>query len=580
MSRSRKVGFSTRGAFKAASHLILDPCKDCSMDVAIIIIELVGALGLFLFGMKILSEAIQRAAGERLKKALNAMTGNTFRSLLTGMGVTALIQSSSATTVMVVSFVNAGLLSVVQAAGVIFGANIGTTVTAWIVSLIGFKFSIAALALPMIGAGFIMMMSGKRRSRTRDWGEAAVGFGLLFLGLEYLSHAIPKPSAEVMHFLADLSGMGALSVLIAAGAGIGLTVLTHSSSASTAVIITLAVEGVIGFEMAAGLVLGANIGTTIDAYLASIGARTAAKRAAWVHILFNVLGSAWAIVLFKPFIHLVNAVAGGSTVAQHIALMHTTFNVVNAVVFSPFVVPFTKLVERIVKARPGEESMIGKLEYVAAPMMDTPELNIMRAQKEIADMAGLCGRMFGRFRELLDERPEDLADELEEFRDMENYADQMREELSRFLMDCAGHELGASSQVNIGVMMRMVSDLEDITDDCYSLVMLLDKAESRKLKLDPAEVERLGPYTLLVSDFLRFVQDNINGGISGEQLESAQRFEDRIDEFRSALRKKSRKRIQAGADVKTELLYMDVVRHIEKIGDGAFDVARALREMK
>lgn len=543
-------------------------------------IELIGALGLFLFGMKILSEGIQRAAGDRLKRTLNSMTGTTLSSLLTGVGVTVLVQSSSATTVMVVSFVNAGLLSVAQAAGVIFGANIGTTVTAWIVSLVGFKFKMSAIALPIVGLGFVMMMGAKRRSRLRDYGEAAVGFGILFLGLEYLSHVLPKPSPEILHFLAELSGMGALSVLIAAAAGVVLTVLMHSSSASTAVIITLAVEGVIGFEMAAGLVLGANIGTTIDAFLASIGARTAARRAAMIHILFNVLGSIWAIVLFRPFIDLVNLVAGGSTVAQHIALMHTTFNVINALLFAPFTKQFTALVERLVKAKPGEESMSQRLEYVAAPLMDSPELNLMRAQKEISDMAGLCGRMFRRFRELLKDRPADLSEDVEAFKHMENYADQMREELSKFLMDCAAHEMGSASQANIGTMLRMVTDLEDITDDCFSLIMLLDKSRSRQLSMDEDEVENLGPYTLLVENFLGFVEANINVHISQSQLDMAQELEDKIDEFRSALKKKARKRLQAGADVKAELLYIDVVRHIEKIGDRAYGLSRSLKEMK
>lgn len=550
------------------------------MTILLMAIELVGALGLFLFGMKILSEGIQRAAGDRLKRTLNSMTGTTVSSLFTGIGVTVLVQSSSATTVMVVSFVNAGLLSVVQAAGVIFGANIGTTVTAWIVSLVGFKFKMSAIALPIVGLGFVMMMGAKRRSRLRDYGEAAVGFGILFLGLEYLSHVLPKPSPEVLHFLTELSGMGAVSVLIAAAAGVVLTVLMHSSSASTAVIITLAVEGVIGFEMAAGLVLGANIGTTIDAFLASIGARTAARRAAMIHILFNVLGSVWAIILFKPFIRLVDLVAGGSTVAQHIALMHTTFNVVNALLFVPFTKRFTALVERLVKARPGEESMSQRLEYVAAPLMDSPELNLMRAQKEISDMAGLCGRMFRRFRELLKDRPAELSEDVEAFKNMENYADQMREELSKFLMDCAAHEMGPASQANIGTMLRMVTDLEDITDDCFSLIMLLDKSRSRKLSLDEDEVESLGPYTLLVENFLGFVEANINVNISQAQLDMAQELEDKIDEFRSVLKKKARKRLQAGADVKSELLYIDVVRHIEKIGDRAYGLSRALKEMK
>lgn len=549
------------------------------MKIAMILIELAGSLGLFLYGMKILSEGIQRAAGDGLRRTLNLMTGNTFKALLTGLGITAIIQSSSATTVMVVSFVNAGLLTVVQAAGVIFGANIGTTVTAWIVSLIGFKFDIAVFALPMVGVGFVMMMGAKSKSRVRDYGEAILGFGLLFLGLSYLSHAIPKPSADIVRFLANVSNLGVLSILIAVATGTILTVLVHSSSASTAIVITLAVEGVIDFNMAAGLVLGCNIGTTIDALLASIGARTNARRAAWIHIMFNVLGTVWAIILFKPFLALINVLAGASTIAQHIAMMHTVFNVINAMLFAPFAAQFATMVSVLIKARPDEDALPRKLAYVAAPLVDSPELNLMRARKEISDMAGLCGTMFGRWRGLVKTGPDDLTEDVESFRTMEDYADQMRDELSGFLLECAGHDISTESQRDIGVMLRMVVDLEDITDDCFSLVMLLQKARDRALVLDKGELDALGPYTLLVENFLRFVQENIKGRINVDQMATAQQLEDSIDDFRSALKKKARKRMQAGANVKSELLFMDIVRHIEKIGDRAYGVSHSLREL-
>lgn len=550
------------------------------MNIAVIVVELVGSLGLFLYGMKILSEGVQRAAGDGLKRTLNMMTGSTPKALLTGVIVTALVQSSSATTVMVISFVNAGLLSVVQAAGVIFGANIGTTVTAWIVSLVGFKFQISALALPMIGAGFILMNAFKRSSRLRDYGEAALGFGLLFLGLDFLSHAIPKPSAEVVYFLEGLGGHGVLSILIAVLTGLVLTVLVHSSSASTAIVITLAVDNIIGFEMAAGLVLGCNIGTTIDAFLASIGSKTAAKRAAWIHILFNVAGSLWAIAFFKPFLALVNLLAGSSTVAQHIAMMHTVFNVINALLFAPFAGQIAALVTRLVKDRPGEDALPSRLEYVAAPLMGSTELNMLRAQKEISDMAGLCGSMFGRWRELLVDRPADLSEDVSRFKELEEYADQMRDELSRFLLDCAGHDMSAERQRDVGTLLRMVVDLEDITDGCFNLILLLEKAGAKKLSLDKEEVSSLGPYTLLVENFLGFVKDNINGPITEAQLEAASALENSIDEFRSSLKKKARKRLQRGADVKAELLFIDIVRHVEKIGDHAYGVAHALRELR
>lgn len=550
-----------------------------TMTLLYILIELGGALGLFLYGMKIMSDGIQRAAGDGLRRALGLMTGTPFAALLTGVAITAIIQSSSATTVMVVSFVNAGLLSVVQAAGVIFGANIGTTVTAWIVSLIGLKISVAALALPAVGAGFLMMVTARNRKQIKHYGEALLGFGLLFLGLDFLSHAIPKPSAEVVHFIADLADMGIVSRLIALAVGLVLTVLVHSSSASTAIVITLALEGIIGFEMAAGMVLGCNIGTTIDALLASIGAKVNAQRAAWIHILFNVAGSLWAMILFEPFLALVNLVAGNSSVAQHIAMMHTVFNVINAVLFTPFTRQIAALVSRFIPDRPEDELATPALRYVAAPLMDSPELNLLRAQKEIADMAGLCGTMFSGWKGTLAGTDESLPAGLERFRTMEDYGDQMRDELSRFLLDCASHDLNAGRQADIGVMLRMVSSLEDITDGCMSLMTLSNKALERGIKFRQKEIDALAPYTGLVEDFLAFVRENIQGPITEEQLEHAGLLEARIDDFRSALRRKSRKRLQAGSDVRAELLYMDIVRHIERIGDHAWSVAHSLRDL-
>ena len=232
---------------------------------------MIGALGLFLYGMKVLSDGIQRAAGDRLKGALNQMTRSPLAAVLTGLGVTTLVQSSSATTVMVVFFMNAGLLTLIQAVGVIMGANIGTTVTAWIVSLVGFKFKITLLAIPLVGVGFILSTYIKNRNKAlRSYGDALIGFGILFIGLDFLSHTLPKPSPEVLHFLSRFSGLGLAYVLVSVLVGTILTILVHSSSASTAIVITLALEGVVDFRMAAGLVLGYNIGTTIDAFLASL----------------------------------------------------------------------------------------------------------------------------------------------------------------------------------------------------------------------------------------------------------------------------------------------------------------------
>ena len=546
-------------------------------------LELAGSLGLFLYGMKILSDGLQRAAGDNLKRALGYMTRNSLSAVLTGVVVTGIIQSSSATTVMVVSFVNAGILSLVQAIGVIMGANIGTTVTAWIVSLIGFKMDIAAMAIPCIGFGFVMSVSSKGKGRIKDYGEALLGFGLLFLGLKYLSHAIPAPDASTLHFLERLGGHGILSTLAFVAAGTALTVLIHSSSASTAIVITLAVEGVIGFPMAAGVVLGCNIGTTVDALLASIGTKANARRAAIAHLLFNVLGTVWAVALFGPFLALVDLVTPGEpalAIASHIAMLHTLFNSVNTLLLFPFIGPFSRAIERLVKARPGEEESAAHLAYVTGPLTSSPELNLVAARKEISDMAGLARAMFGRFRQDLKAEPADLAAELDWFRAKESYADQMQEELAKFLLEVTRQNVGDKTQANIQQLLRVVDELESITDACLSLGLVLERRASKGLAFDSGEIEGLAPYTLLADEFLRFVEENAAKSISEEELKVAAEFEQKLDDFRSSLKKKAKKRLKSGADVKTELLFIDLVRHVEKIGDYGLSIAEALREMR
>ena len=554
------------------------------MNIIGLIFELVGALGLFLYGMKVLSDGIQRSAGDRLKGALNQMTRSPMAAVLTGLGVTSLVQSSSATTVMVVTFVNAGLLTLIQAVGVIMGANIGTTVTAWIVSLVGFQFKITLLAVPLVGVGFFLSTYLKTRNKSlRSYGDALIGFGILFIGLDFLSHTLPRPSPEVLHFLARFSGLGLISVLVSVLVGAVLTVLIHSSSASTAIVITLALEGVVDFRMAAGLVLGCNIGTTIDAFLASLTARVHARQAAWAHILFNVAGTVWAVLLFSPFLRLVEFLTPGgaqANVATRIAMLHTVFNVTNTLLLLPFLRPFTALLERLVRERPEKAGIPERLRYVAGSLMDSPEMNLMYAQKEISDMAALARDMFMRFRAVLKSPPADLDTEIEAMAASEDRADQMREELTAFILECVSREMGERARRDLSASLRIVDDLESITDDSLSLLHLMDRGRKRKLSTDTLKLEELGPYTLLVENFLGFVVANMNKHISAEQLSQALEYEDRIDDLRSTLKKSARRRLKAGADVKLELLYIDLVRHVEKIGDHAYGIANALREMR
>ncbi|HOE07537.1 MAG TPA: Na/Pi cotransporter family protein, partial [Treponemataceae bacterium] len=351
------------------------------MKIISSLFQLIGSLGFLLYGMKLMSDGIQKSAGKSLHKVLGLMTSNRFFALLTGVFITTIIQSSSATTVMVVSFVNAGLLTLAQSIGVIFGANIGTTITAWIVALFGFKFKIAALAIPVFGIGYILYSIKKLNKKTI--GEALMGFGLLFVGLDLLGKVMTFDAEQVL-FLQHLTGNGYLSILAGVLAGLVITMLIHSSSASTAIILTMSYNKLLPWEFAAAMVLGSNIGTTIDAVLASIGTKVNARRAALIHVLFNVIGSVIAIILFKPFLLVVDFIVPGpveSSITTHIAMLHTVFNVMNSLLFLPFVNQLAFLSEKIITPKKGETPDVYKLDFIPPGMKESYEAYIIRAEK-------------------------------------------------------------------------------------------------------------------------------------------------------------------------------------------------------
>jgi phosphate:Na+ symporter len=557
-----------------------------------ILFRIIGGLCLFLYGMKIMSDGIQQAAGDRLQRALNFMTGNRVMAVCTGIVVTALVQSSSAVSVMVVSFVNAGLLTLTQAIGVIMGANIGTTITAWIVSLVGFTVSMANLALPVFGLGFFLSVS---KWKHRNLGEAFMGFGFIFLGLKFVSDAMPTLRPESLVFLRDIASLGFFSTLIGVGVSTAVTLLMHSSAATITLVIMMAYNGAIDFPFAASMILGANIGTTVDAILAAIGAKTAAKRTALVHVLFNVVGSLVALALFRPLLFLTDLLVpgpvsggsdGGLSIAAHLAMFHTVFNVLCTLVFLPFTRQFAALVTVLIKDR-GEstERQPYKLEYRSS-IHSTPEFNIVRAEKEIRDMAGLASSMYARFSEVLNRLRETVDKEalvtgmVAELREKENIADEMREELTRFLMECTRRQLSRQSNRNVYYLMRIIADLEDVTDDCYSVSLMLERSVRKDLLFKEKEIEALAPYIIQVEGFLSFVREHLGRTITAEQELYAADLENQIDRSRDRLRKLGRKRIEAGEDVKRELLFIDLVRRIEKLGDICYNISEALARMR
>jgi phosphate:Na+ symporter len=548
------------------------------------ILEIAGGLAVFIYGMKVMSDGIQKAAGERLHSIMNFMTGNRFAGVLTGFLITAIIQSSSATTVMVVSFVNAGLLSLSQAIGVILGANIGTTVTGWIVALVGFKVNITAMALPAVALGLVLFLV--RKLRKRDWGEALIGFGLLFLGLQFLKNSVPdiRGNPEVLQFLTRYTDLGILSYVIFVLAGTLLTIIVQSSSAAMAITLTMAYAGWIDFPTAAAIVLGENIGTTVTAYIASIGTRVNARRAARVHLLFNVAGVIWMAFLFRPFLRLIDLIVPGDVlgsdgITSHLAMFHTMFNICNVAVFIGLVPYLAKAVEFLIRDRKGEREKVYRLKYVATGIQDTPEINIMNAEKEIIHMAEVVEEMFSVFRDVFTHPKTKMADEVEHLEEMEDYTDQMQEELSRYLVECLKENLNETSANNVNAMIRIVDELESVADSCYNLIILAQRRYDKKILFPEKAWGELEAYTEAVVAFLEYNRNFLHQHGDEIDLEKAYELEDRINHFRNTLKKRARKRINKGSNVRAELLYIDVLSQLEHIGDFSLNISQAIRQI-
>ncbi|MFO7850123.1 MAG: Na/Pi cotransporter family protein [Spirochaetia bacterium] len=549
------------------------------------LLEIAGSLGLFIYGMRTMSDGIQKAAGNRLQKILRFMTGNRVAGVFTGFGITSIIQSSSATTVMVVSFVNAGLLSLTQAIGVIMGANIGTTLTGWIVALFGFKFDITAVALPAIGIGIPLIFW--KRLRKGDWGEALVGFGLLFLGLSFLKGAVPDIDAhpETLRFVQELTGYGIFSRILFVLLGAGLTVILQSSSASMAITLTMAFFGWIDFPSAAAMVLGENIGTTLTAVLASLGADLNAKRAAAAHLTFNILGIIWIQILFFPIINLVDVMVPGSMhtesgITSHLAMFHTTFNVLNTLLFIGFVNWIERIVTYAVRGKPKLEPEEYRLEYISSSLQDTPELNLVRAKAEIEKMAAIINEMYTSFVYVFENPEKKLKNEVEELQRKEELTDKMQEELSRYLAHCARENLTDASAENVNVMMRIVHELESVGDSCFNMVLLTERRYDKEIAINSQALDEIKPYMDVVKEYIDFITIHLNRHLSEEEFQRAFSLEEEVDRHRNTLKKSARRRIKEGEDVKAELLYIDFVRHVEKIGDHLLNIAQALRQMR
>ncbi len=564
------------------------------MSLSAIAFQIVGALGIFLYGLKVMSEGLQKAAGSGLRSLLSRATNNRVAGTFSGFLVTCAVQSSSATTVMVVAFCSAGLLTLQQSLGVIFGANIGTTSTAWIVSLLGFKVKIAAFAVPLIGIGFFSQFITRWRAAHRV-GQVLVGFGLLFLGLSLLKDAIPdvKDSPQVIAWLSQLSPDTFAGLASAVAFGTVITVVVQSSSASIAITLTAAAMGYIDFPTACAIALGQNIGTTVTAALAAIGAPLVARRAALAHFLFNLLGSIWPILVLAPFLSLVDAIVPGDpygvgenvllvAIPTHIAAFHTLFNLVNTAIFLPLTGPFEKLIVRLMPgdAEDGEDENEHQLLYLTTPFSATPELAMSAAQREVDRMAGVTIKMLGRIREALDAEPAKQPRLFERIQNHERSTDVLEHKIYEYLVQLVHAQLSSTASKETLSLMSMINDLERIGDHGEKVSLLLARMlEEQRVFSDPG-LAALKEMAEATDDTLQYMRGLILRRANNPMPE-ARRREHHLNDLRDRFRQEQLQRLIEGAsDPLNGVIFTDLLTSLEKMGDHAYNVAEATAGIK
>ena len=544
------------------------------MQIFLQIFTLLGALGMFLYGMTLMSEGLQKAAGDRLRSFLASMTSTPFKQVLTGLGITAVIQSSSATTVMVVSFVNAGLLTLANAIGVIMGANIGTTVTAWLISILGFKVDISILSIPLMAIGFVFFVS--KKSKNKSIGEFIIGFALLFLGLNFLKNSVPdlNQSPEVLSFLQHWSGFGYGSVLIFVLIGTLLTIILQSSSATMALTLVMVNAGWIPFDIATAMVLGENIGTTITANIAAAVANVSAKRAARAHTVFNVFGVIWVLILYRPFLKLIGIIVEAmgypnpmtssfadaeqgsaeymalqTSALYGVSMLHTLFNTINTCILIWFVPVIEKLVTWMVKNPEGDEETF-RLRFIQGGPLSTAELSLDEAKQEIVHFAEVCHKGFGYVRKAINETDKDKFEELDQkLVKYEEITDRIEFEIASYLNEVSKEAIARMLQrKNVHgktfdeAMLRRLNKMMDLVDKAY--LAMIENLKKRYADLD--------------------------------DISNATDSEIQINEYRNALREEHIVNLESNSyNYQTGVFYMDIVSELEKMGDFIINISQA-----
>ena len=567
------------------------------------IFTLLGALGMFLYGMNLMSSGLQKTSGNKLRSFLSAMTSNPFKGVLTGLGVTSVIQSSSATTVMVVSFVNAGLLTLAQAISVIMGANIGTTVTAWLVSWLGFKADISILAVPLMALGFLF--SNSKKNQRQNIGELIVGFCLLFLGLSFMKESVPdlNETPEVLDFVKTWSSHGFASVLIFLAFGTILTLVLRSSSATMAITLIMLSMGWIPFNMACAMVLGENIGTTITANIAASVGNTQAKRAAMSHTIFNLFGVVWALIFFKPFLSLVGyiitlfglpnpSVEGfvvsqptsdeGTAVLYGLSMLHTLFNTINTFILIWFVKAIEKAVVAIIKAPKEQDADAFRLKYISAGPLSTPELATEEAFNEIIHFANISRKGLGYAKMAIAEKDEDKFEELRnKLVKYEEISDRIEYEIAAFLNAVSAGDISESTSLKVKAMYKIIGELESLGDSGELISRILSRRNVHNKTFDATTVKKLEDMVDAVDKAYDAMIVNLEAAHKGElqTITNAYNAEDRINNLRTNLRDSEIEGIESGEkNYQTSVYYIDIVNSLERMGDFIINISQDLEK--
>lgn len=553
------------------------------MEMILHILSLIGSLALFLYGMKIMSEGLEKFAGEKLRSILATMTQNRVMGVLTGILVTALIQSSSATTVMVVSFVNAGLLTLAQSIGVIMGANIGTTVTAWIISAVGFKVNIAAFAIPLLALGMPFIFSSK--SKHKSIGEFIFGFSMLFMGLSFLQESAQSMGIGTMvaNMLAHIPCDSYLTILLFVVVGAIVTMIVQASAATMAITLMLFDMNIpgFGFEQAAALAMGQNIGTTITAFMASLTANTMARRAALAHMLFNVFGVVFVLIIFYPACHAVDwfvthVMGVMDNDLYKLSMFHTAFNIVNTLLLIGFVHQIEMIVCKLIPEKASDEPE--KLQYISSGILSTAELSLLQARKEIILFAQRCQKAYNyvldMHTDLKEEEFETIYKKVEKY---EKVTDNMEYEIAHYLQKVSEGHLSDESKRQIQRMLREVDDLESIGDCCFNLARTLSrKKSSLKEPFNEEQIKHIREMEQLVGESVSLMVHTLEAPEGeGHDISKSYKLENEINQLRSWLKEENVQNISSGNyDYQLGAFYIDFINALEKLADYVLNVVQ------